>query len=503
MESKSLTAEKNKLCGLVNAETQRKTQESVGSVCMESRYGEADMKKIREMLASGDDGRKNEAFRMLCTDKFERYEQQYGDEIDARIERHRKGNFTVKVTDANGKPLAGKRVRIRQTEHDFKYGANIFLLDEFAEKERNDAYRDNFHRYFNLATVPFYWAELEPEQGKLRFDADSPKIYRRPAPDLCVDYCREKGILPKLHCLLYDKFLPKWVPRDDPKAMMALYETRFAQIAERYAGKMYEFEVTNEFLDEYRWGNSCSALCGERDVLRWAYEQARKYFPNETLVLNEGPRIPEIALHDYRSYYFMMVDALLSKGASIDKLGVQNHIFCGARGPQEEVIFQFLQHYDPQMLMRGWGYLGEFGKPMEVTEVTVPTFGDSAEAEQLQADVLSELYRLWFSIPGMETIVYWNTVEGTAYAKPDGSANENNVRGGLFHSDCSPKRSALAMRDLFEKVWHTEAEGVTDENGCITLRGFYGEYDADVEGKPFVMGIHQKTANSKTVAMTE
>ena len=51
MESKNLMAEQTKLCGLVTAETQRKTKESVGFVCMESRYGEADMKKIREMLA--------------------------------------------------------------------------------------------------------------------------------------------------------------------------------------------------------------------------------------------------------------------------------------------------------------------------------------------------------------------------------------------------------------------------------------------------------------------
>ena len=99
MDNKNLMAEQSRLNGLVAAETQRKTNESVGFVCMESRYDETDMKKIREMLASGDTERKNEAFRMLCTYKFERYEQEHGAEIDARIEQHRKGNFTFKVTD--------------------------------------------------------------------------------------------------------------------------------------------------------------------------------------------------------------------------------------------------------------------------------------------------------------------------------------------------------------------------------------------------------------------
>ena len=503
MENMNRKAPNDKLCGPVTSEIRRKETESRYFVSMESKYGEAELEKIRGMLMSDSASERNRAFRMLCMEKFERYEQEHGSEIDARIEQHRKGDFTVKVTDGEGKPLAGKRVRVRQTEHDFKYGANIFLLDEFKTDEENATYRDSFHRYFNLATVPFYWAELEPEQGKTRFAADSPKIYRRPAPDLCVDYCREKGIMPKLHCLLYDKFLPNWVPRDDSRAMMALYEKRFAEIAERYAGKMYEFEVTNEFLDEFRWGRTCSSICHERDVMRWAYEVARAYFPNETLVLNEGPRIPEIALHDYRSYYFMMVENLLSKGASIDKLGVQNHIFCGSRGPQNAGIFGCLPHYDPALLMRGWNYISEFGKPLEVTEVTVPTLGDDDEAEQLQADVLHELYRLWFSIPAMETIVYWNTVEGTAYIKPDGSANENNVRGGLFHRDLTPKKSAIALRDMFCKEWHTETEAVTDENGCANVRGFYGDYVADVEGREVTFGIHKKTANSKTVVLWE
>lgn len=63
------------------------------------------------------------------------------------------------------------------------------MLDEFETEEKNRAYREVFKDTFNLATVPFYWSDLEPERGKPRYTADSPKIYRRPATDLCVDYC--------------------------------------------------------------------------------------------------------------------------------------------------------------------------------------------------------------------------------------------------------------------------------------------------------------------------
>ena len=203
--------------------------------------------------------------------KLPKYEAQ----ISSDIEKYKKGDCVLKLIDKDGKPLANTKVTINQTGHDFKYGANIVLLDEFQTEEENQKYREFFHQFFNLATVPFYWAELEPEQDKPRYAADSYKIHRRPAPDLCVEYCEEKGILPKLHCLFYDKFIPAWLPKQDEAEMKRLYEKRFAEIAERYAGKMYEFEVTNELLDEWKW-DAQSILCSKRDTPLWAYELARK-----------------------------------------------------------------------------------------------------------------------------------------------------------------------------------------------------------------------------------
>ena len=122
------------------------------------------------------------------------------------------------------------------------------MLDEFQNEDDNIKYRKMFKEYFNLATVPFYWDSLEPEKGKPRFDKASLKIYRRPAPDLCIEYCEENGITPKLHCLVYDKYIPKWLPRDDMEQMEKYYEERIKQIAKRYSGKMFEFEVINENL---------------------------------------------------------------------------------------------------------------------------------------------------------------------------------------------------------------------------------------------------------------
>ena len=457
---------------------------------MENTRKPLDHDRVREMLASEDQSTRIAAFRMLCMEKFEASEELFKTRIEPNIEKYRKGDCRLRLTDEKGNPLKNQKVKINQTGHDFKYGANIFLLDEFPTEEENQKYRDFFHQYFNLATVPFYWAELEPEQDKPRYAADSYKIHRRPAPDLCVEYCKEKGILPKLHCLFYDKFIPAWLPKKDAAEMKRLYEKRFAEIAERYTGDMYEFEVSNEMLDEWKW-DAQSVLCSEKEILPWVYDLARKYFPNEKLVINESNRTPEIGEQDYRSPYFMMIENLLLKGASIDKIGIQNHIFCSTRYKQEDVIWNYLQYFDPEKLLKGLGCLAEFGKPLEITEITIPTFGEGEEAEQLQADLLNRLYHVWFSIPAMETLVYWNTVEGMAYRRPDGASDENRVRGGIFRRDLTPKKAALELKRLFTEEWHTAEELTTDENGFVSFRGFYGDYTADVDGKALTFGLHK------------
>lgn len=432
-------------------------------------------------------------FRTVCMEKFDLHAHELNARAKTNIERYRKGDRTLRILDKDGKPVVGARVEIRQQSHDFKYGANIFLLDEFQQEETNLRYRENFAKFFNLATVPFFWAELEPEEGKPRYAKNSPKIYRRPAPDLCVEYCEQNGILPKLHCLFYDKFLPNWVPKTDSAAMWRLYEKRFAEIAEHYAGKMYEFEVTNELLLAHGWktGNRCSVLSGARGTAMKMWEMARRYFPNEKLVINEANYLPDLGTMGYVTPYYMLLETMLAKGASIDKIGVQNHIFCGSKGPQAEQLPNYMKYFDPALLTKGLSYLEDFGKPLEITEVTIPTFGEGEDAEQLQADLLRALYSIWFATPLMETVAYWNTADGTAWINPMGGSNENNCRAGLFHNDMTPKLAALELKRLFEEEWHTEEGLVTDENGCVRFRGFYGEYTAEMQGATLRFGLHK------------
>ena len=331
------------------------------------------------------------------------------------IEKYRKGWCKLRFKDVNGKPLKNAKIKVSQLSHDFGFGANIFMLDEFGDEEYNQRYRDEFKKYFNLATVPFYWDGLEPEKGKPRYGKDSPKVWRRPAPELCTEYCEENGIMPKLHCLVYDKFIPEWLPRDNMSEMENLYEERFRQISERFSGRLLEFEVVNELLLEHGW-NYKSAISSKHDIIEWAFALARKYFPNETLVINEANPIMGIEYGKYRNSYFLMIENALKRGTEIDKIGLQHHLFTGASCKTEADYENAVKRGDPMVnpakILKGLDVISELSLPIEMTEVTVPTFGDTEEDEELQADLLELLYSVWFSHPAVRDIVYWNFPDG-------------------------------------------------------------------------------------------
>ncbi len=58
------------------------------------------------------------------------------------IERYRKGLCRVRLTDSDRNPVKGAKIRIDQQTHDFGFGANIFLLDEFSDEKDNKTYRE-------------------------------------------------------------------------------------------------------------------------------------------------------------------------------------------------------------------------------------------------------------------------------------------------------------------------------------------------------------------------
>ncbi|MGM9626409.1 MAG: endo-1,4-beta-xylanase [Eubacteriales bacterium] len=430
---------------------------------------------------------------------FREQEDTINERLQHTIENDRKSKAVVQVVDGQGNPVAGAEVKVRLRDHDFKYGANLFMLDEFENEEKNAVYRDTFHKVFNLATLPFYWSDLEPEQGKPRFEKDAPKIYRRPAPDLCLDYCDETGVTPKVHCLNYDAWTPLWVP-DDTESVKYYLEKRIAECAERYRRRIHGWEVTNELFcgqyDTYPQNRHATNFFYDRDVLEWSFGIARKYLPANELIINEASHCWTSLVNHYRGPYYMQIERALLKGASIDAVGMQFHMFFSAEQEEKSVV----PYYNPAHLYEVMDLYNTLGLKQQITEITIPCYTDNEEDEQLQSDILEYLMKIWFSNPQMEAAIYWNLVDGYAAFAPQGDmkAGENYFRGGLMRFDMTPKPAMYMLQKLFGETWHTEASFGCDEDGWGAFRGFYGKYDVEItaDGKKTKSEIHV-TKNSR------
>lgn len=422
--------------------------------------------------------------REIALEFFRRHEAETKARAKRDIEAYRKGNAVLRFVDKKGEPLSGVTVSFAQKNHAFRHGANLFMLDEFPEKAQNDTYKALFPTAFNLATLPFYWRDQEPEQGQTRYAADSPKLYRRPPADLCLAYCQEQGIEPKAHCLNYDFFLPHWLKGCSIEEHKTALEKRFAELSQRYADQIPSWEVTNEtfnvpfarsFLDPHY-----SLFYREADFVPWSFRMAKRYFPHNRLIINDHTDFGCMRSLDgdyfgARSPYYMQIERLLEDPeVKLDSIGFQYH--CFIRPEDEERIAK--TRYNPIHLYDVLDTYAKLGCRLQMTEMTVSALGDSKEDEDVQAELIRCLYTIFFSHPSMEAIIYWNLPDGYAAggALGDMEQGENRFHGGLCRFDLSEKPAFGVIRDLFSKEWHTEGH-TCDKEGEACFRGFLGDYE--------------------------
>lgn len=379
------------------------------------------------------------------------------------IEQHRKGNCTLTIATKDGKPLKNATVEIRQVGHEFGFGANLFMLNGFPTEAENRQYETVFTSLFNMACLPFYWKTLEPEPGKPRFAANSPALYRRPPPDATLAFCRKAGLTPKGHTLVWDHpvhAVPTWWPADTAEGKR-LITKRIRELAERYGPTISTWDVVNEVLKSH------VQIPMPRDYALFAFREAQRYFPKNThLFINEVT--PEAWQNNRAEYspYYLLIDNLRARGARIGGIGLQFHFF--SEQLHEDVANGKTMR--PQDITNALNLYGQFGVPLHISEITIPTLPNNPTGLDRQARMARNFYRLWFSHPAVEAIIWWNVPDGTAVA------GEDKWNGGLVNRDFSPKPAYTALNELINREWKTRLTQPLVGGKPITFRGFYGDY---------------------------
>lgn len=379
------------------------------------------------------------------------------------LERHRKGEAVIELRDGSGKPVANATVEVRQQTHEFLLGCNLFVLGQLATPELNRKYEAAFTNLFNFATVPFYWGDLEPVQGKPRFAEGSPDVWRRPSPDRLVKWCLANGVTPKGHALMYVKnmFMPAWTARTNAETLRQQGAAHMAELARRYGQSIPIWDAVNEEIPRLRHPGEWPAV--PKDFLPWCFREAGRLFPSTTqLLLNDGTT----EAHETTGEYEALLKGLLQEGVRLEGVGMQFHIY-----NRPAVLAG--KSLPPEKLCAVYERLGKLGLPLYITEITVP--GKDEDGANLQAAIVENLFRLWFSTPRMAGVTWWNLSDGAAFQE------ENKALGGLLDAELNPKPAYRALDRLINHEWKTALTLKTDRNGKATFRGFHGRYAIGVD----------------------
>ncbi|MGE9290090.1 MAG: endo-1,4-beta-xylanase [Puniceicoccales bacterium] len=393
--------------------------------------------------------------------------------IDDGINRHRKGQASILLTDAKGHALPGVDIEIEQVESEFLFGANLFMLNGYDSSEKNNRYEEAYTRLFNAATVPLYWKELEPQPGKLRFSTESCKIARRPPPDLVVDFCESYNLNMNGHTLSWNNCthsIPNWL---HSTADSAILKRRIDEITERYGEKIQRWDVVNEpslrhIYPEIHYHPM------EEDYERLSLEWAAASLPDSAhLMINEAPGgvwIPENRKHLHR-----LIRSLQAQNTPLNGIGMQFHLF------DQQGMQNFLsgEKLPPQTLLAAMDSFQEFGLPLHISEITLHSLRNDRAGQAAQAASACDLYRLCFSHPSVHAITWWNV--------PDGGAvfGEDELFSGLLDKDLNPKPAYEALHDLIHNQWRTKVRTTTHPDGTCLMEGFYGDYTLKAGNKRY------------------
>ncbi|MGB7325409.1 MAG: endo-1,4-beta-xylanase [Rubripirellula sp.] len=385
----------------------------------------------------------------------------------ARIEKIRKGDLTVTVVDASGKPVPGAEVHVVMRKHAFGFGNTVssevlgapesdFPINPKKKIEvtwdEAQKYREVFKKYFDRAT---FESELRPHVWKqFHGDDDSSRRKLQIFIEHTIPWLKENNITARGHYIA-------WAPMDfnavekefvgNPKGHRAWLWEHMADVLPATADFVTEWDTINHIIG---WGNhTYEKEYGGKEIYAEIMAEARRLAPQATHAINEGKVLPD----GYkREPYKEIIRFLNDQGQSPDIVGFMGHFGLTSLTPPEEL----LKVYDE---------FAEIAPRLQLSEFDV----EAGDDEALQADYYRDVMIASFSHPNFVAIVQWGFWEKMHW-KP---------AAALWRNDWTLKPSGEVFVDLVANQWWTDETAETDESGKCQVRGFLGDYEVTAESE--------------------
>jgi GH35 family endo-1,4-beta-xylanase len=372
-----------------------------------------------------------------------------------RIEKHRKGDLRVLVTDTAGKPIPGAQVQIAMKRHAFVFGVAEHARDLVAANPTEDQKKlqANVQKYFNTVTFAND-LKMPPWTGE-GWGKSQRHLFNREQTLNAIKWLHERGMGVRGHTLVW----PSWghtIPalkelENDPPALRKAVENHIRDIMTATKGQLIAWDVINE---PYM-NNDLMRVLGPGVMAEW-FVLAKQIDPKPTLYINEAGAEQLGAAP--RMDFLDKIKFLKEKGAPVEGIGLQSHFNINGINP-------------PENLLKVLDQFAQFGLPIASTEldVDVPDPRDP-EQQAVQADYLRDVLTVFFSHPQVTQIVQWGFFEKDALEK-----ERRTLRQRL---ELAPV--GKAYEDLVLKDWWTSASGKSNTRGEYSTRAFLGDYEITI-----------------------
>ena len=261
--------------------------------------------------------------------------------------------------------------------------------------------------------------------------------------------------------------------------MRRIFRKRVMDVARDFGDAADSWDVVNESSED--WAIYRASRTG-RKVWKGRYGLMPGDYPLDALLDAKEGMAPtaKLAINDWNvcQDFLDQVTDLERNGAKIDIVGCQMHIFdtnqCMRMAMGEtKTAWKGAWVSSPEMIRNRLDTMAKTGRPIHVSEVTIAAPGVDQTSREIQAVLVRNIYRAWFSHPSTMGITWWNTVDG------GGVAGEPLV-SGLFTRDMQKKPVYIALDELINREWRTretrKVEAGDVAGGVVKFRGFLGRY---------------------------
>ena len=389
-----------------------------------------------------------------------------------RIAENKLVNASVRILKADKTPLANQEVSLAQTKHKFLFGTAAFDLvpltnNDYSGKEKETAElcAEKTAALCNAATMPFYWGQFEPQKGKPRTE----QVKR------AAQWCLDRNMTLKGHPLCWHTMTADWLLPMSNAEILEAQKARIRRDVSDFRGMINMWDVINEavimpIFDKY--DNGITRICkemGRIKTIRTMFETARAENPSAVFLLND---------FETSESYDILIEGCLEAGIKIDVIGIQSHMHQGWWGLEktQEILERFGRFNLPLHFTETTLISGQLMPPeiVDLNDYQVKDWPSTPEGEERQAREAVAHYKTLFAHPLVESITWWDLVDG----------HWLNAPSGLIRADGSSKPAYDEIMKLVkDEWWLSPTTFTTDADGLIQFSACAGDYEITAVGE--------------------